>query len=81
MIQPGGCLRAGKRCEVAQQDRANTLSLVVIDDGKSDFCHSGLFDDIATAGDDRGVVCLFHDRHQCNVIDEINIQKERTLFI
>ena len=73
LLQPGV---AGKYCQMPQQCRADTLPLIVVDHKESDFCRAGLLDNISSAGHDRGVAGLFHDRHQGDMVHEIDIQKE-----
>src|SRR5215211_2142659 len=64
---------AGDRGEVAHQGRADTLPLVLVDDGESHLRRPGLDDDVASAPDDHRPSALVRHRDQGHVIGEVDI--------
>src|SRR4051812_38268788 len=66
----------GNRSKMAHQCRADPLSLVLVDDGKSHLGCPRLSDNVTRASDDQGLTVLFHYGHQGNVVDEVNVHEE-----
>jgi hypothetical protein len=56
--------------------RAETLSLVLIDHGESDFCRSRLHNDVTRAARDHGPAAFLDHCDQCDVVDKVDIHEK-----
>jgi hypothetical protein len=72
---------ACNRNEMAQKSRADALSLVGVDHGKSDFGLSRLLHDVASARDNRRMCIFIDDSDQGDMIDEVDVQIKRCLIL
>ena len=73
-----GC--PGNRGEMAQ-GRADTPPLVPVDHGESHLGLAGLHDDVTPAGDDHRPPIFFQHCDQGDVVDEVDVEKERDLSL
>jgi hypothetical protein len=76
LLDPG---IAGEQREMAHQSRADAVSLVFVNDRKSQLGCSLSDDDIAATADDDASAAFFRDCHQSDVGDEIDVEKKRLL--
>ena len=67
----------GNHSEMMHEGRAETLPLILIDHGESDLGLSRLYDDVTSAARDHAPTGFVHDRDQCDVIDEVDVQEKR----
>jgi hypothetical protein len=77
-LEPG-C--TGNRSEMAHQHRTDTLSLVLVDHGKSDLGLPRLHDDVPSAPHDHRSPAFFRHGDQGNVVDEVDGREERDLLL
>src|SRR5262245_33583836 len=73
-LEPGS---PGNRGEMMHEGRAETLPLILIDHGESDLGPSRLYDNVTCATRNHAPTAFVHDRDQCNVIDEVDVQEKR----
>jgi hypothetical protein len=62
---------------MAQQRRADSLSLVFVENYKTDFGLARFHDNITPTANDGWTAILLDERHQRHMIDEIDIQIKR----
>src|SRR5439155_20200313 len=72
---------AGDDIEVAHQQRAYALPLIIVDHDKGDLGLAGLDDDVASAADDALAPILLGERDQGHMIGEVDIHKEGDFFL
>src|SRR5262245_17318411 len=77
-LQPGGARKYG---EMSKQRRTYALLLIVVDHNESDLGCPRLFDDIAATGNDCGVAALFDDRHQSDMLREIDVHEKGDFLV
>ncbi len=67
--------------EMVHQDRAETLTLVGVDDSKSNFCFLWLHDNKPCAADDRTVSIFVGHSDKCNMVHKVNSQEVIDLLV
>jgi hypothetical protein len=63
---------AGNRGEMMHERCAETLPLVLIDHGESDFCRSRPHNGVTRASRDHGPAAFLNDCDQCDVVDKVD---------
>ena len=77
-LQPGLARNDG---EVAHQQRADALALIVIDDDKGDLGLAGVGDDVTPPADDDATSVLFGEHDERDVIYEVDVHEEGDLLL